>query len=164
MATSSPHLSNLALAKRRVEILNNGDFANLEQVLDEDYVAIMPQSGEVIRGIDNLRGTLEHYPGVEGGFAPGAIVDAHVVEPESHDTLVPTFTMSPMPGYHLIHIEDQGDTFTSYATASYPDGSEWYVISIATLRNHRILTETEFFAPRFDPPAWRAQWVELTES
>lgn len=164
MAPSSPHLSNQALVERRLEILNNGDFANLVEVLDEDYMNTWPQSGEVVRGVDNMRHLLEGYPGAEGGFAPGTMVDAHVVEPESHDTLVPHFTTSPLPGYHLIHIEDHGDNLAWYARAGYPDGSEWYVISIATLRNHKFLSETTFFAPRFDPPTWRAKWVQRTAS
>jgi len=86
MAPSEPNLSNWALVQRRLEILNNGDFANLMEVLDEDYVNTWPQSDEIVRGIENMRHLLEGHPYAEGG-APGLIVDAHLVEPGSHDTL-----------------------------------------------------------------------------
>lgn len=160
MTTSSTHLSNLELAKRRLDIMNLGDLDELDEVLDEEYTQVIPQSGEVVRGIENVRAIFENYPGAEKGFAPQMATDDLIVEPKPFDILTTTFTMSPLPGYHLIHIEDQGSSFTSYATARYPDGSEWFVVTITNVRDHKILSETLFFAPRFDPPKWRAQWVE----
>jgi hypothetical protein len=41
-----------------------------------------------------------------------------------------------------------------------PDGSDWHVISIVTLRDGKIARQVAFFAPCYAVPEWRAQWVE----
>jgi limonene-1,2-epoxide hydrolase len=43
---------------------------------------------------------------------------------------------------------------------TYADGSVFHGISIFELRDGRIATETDYFAEPFDPPQWRAQWVQ----
>ncbi len=36
-----------------------------------------------------------------------------------------------------------------------------YTVSIMEFKNGKVVHETQYFADPFDPPAWRAQWVEL---
>ena len=64
------------------------------------------------------------------------------------------------PTFNLVRIEGTGDTFTVVARSRYPDGSEWYVISLLTLRDGKVAKQLAFFAPCYPPPGWRAQWVE----
>ena len=43
----------------------------------------------------------------------------------------------------------------------YPDGSRWFVVSILTLRDDRILHAETYFAPEFEPPEWRKGIMEI---
>jgi hypothetical protein len=40
------------------------------------------------------------------------------------------------------------------------EGRSFYTISIMEFENAKIVHETQYFAEPFDPPGWRAQWVE----
>jgi len=136
---------------RFFEILRTGSFERLEEVLHEDYVADTPQSGERVRGIENQRAIFRNYP---GGLDRGGITadEVHIVGPERRFIMTPTF--------HVVEVQGSGDTLTVYSKARYPDGSDWYVVTLAAFRDGKIARTTQFFAPSFAPPAWRAQWVE----
>ena len=41
-----------------------------------------------------------------------------------------------------------------------PDGSTWFLSALVQLRGGKVYRETWYFAPPFDAPAWRAEWVE----
>jgi hypothetical protein len=47
--------------------------------------------------------------------------------------------------------------------ARYPDGSDWSVVALITIRQDKIAKLVTYFAQDFDPPEWRAQWIELME-
>ena len=42
-------------------------------------------------------------------------------------------------------------------------GRSWHVVAILDFRGDRIARSTEYFAPVFEAPAWRAAWVERYE-
>jgi hypothetical protein len=42
----------------------------------------------------------------------------------------------------------------------YPDGAEWIVVTIVELHDGRIRHETAYFAPPFEAPDWRREWVQ----
>ena len=65
-----------------------------------------------------------------------------------------------MLGFPHIRVEGSGEVYTTVLRARYPDGSTWYVISINQVRNGLIASRTTYFAPEFDAPEWRRQWVE----
>ncbi len=111
----------------------------------------MPQSGERVRGIDNLIATLSHLP---GRVAPD-IKHAQVIGEEPRYVMTPTF--------NLVRVEGTGDTLTVFNRTQYPDGSDWYVISIVTLRDGKIAKHVAFFAACYEAPEWRAQWTELMD-
>jgi hypothetical protein len=60
----------------------------------------------------------------------------------------------------VVRIVGSGDVWWGEGIARYPDGSTWHAASILELRNGKVFRETAYWAPPFDPPAWRAQWVE----
>jgi hypothetical protein len=64
------------------------------------------------------------------------------------------------PSFNVLRIEGSGDVYTLVGSATYPDGQTWQVISIIELRSGRIAKATEVYGAPFDPPPWRAQWVE----
>ena len=53
-----------------------------------------------------------------------------------------------------------GDQYTGVTRIRYPDGSTWHVVAVLEFRGDRIARNTEYFAPVFEAPAWRAAWVE----
>ena len=99
----------------------------------EDFVADMPQSGERIRGRDNMRALQQAFP------------------PDR----VPTFQVRRITG--------GGDVWTVEAAGDY-GGEAFLVVVIVELRDGRIWRETRYYPPPFEPPEWRAQWVEPMEA
>ena len=131
--------------------VNSRKTAALDALVHPDYLETYPQSGERTHGVENLRAIMEHYP---GGYEDKGL-DRTV---GSEDRWVVT------AAYTLLRIEGAGDTFTSVQQARYPDGSEWHVVSIGEIRDGRVWRVQTFFAPAFDPPAWRSSWVEVVET
>ena len=94
-----------------------------------DYVMEMPQSGETVRGRDNMLAMQQAFP-----------------KP-------PTITLRRVAGagkfWVVEGVNDYGDEV-------------WHVIVVWELDEHgRILRDTRYYSQKFDPPEWRAQWVEL---
>ena len=127
---------------------NGRDLAALEGLLDDDFEDVYPQSGELTRGLANFRSIIEQYPG--GGYA-GQGTD-RLVGTEDRWVLTPSFT--------VVRIEGTGDTFTGVTRSRYPDGTDWYIVTIAQMRDGKLWRAETYFAQTFKPPAWRAAWVE----
>jgi hypothetical protein len=53
-----------------------------------------------------------------------------------------------------------GDLGLLEVRLGYADGSVYDCVSIVELLEGKIVKETDYFAQPFDPPQWRAQWVE----
>lgn len=128
--------------------VNGRDVAALEGLFDDDFEDVYPQSGELTRGLANFRSIIEQYPG--GGYA-GQGTD-RLVGTEDRWALTPSFT--------VVRIEGTGDTFTGVTRSRYPDGTDWYIVTIAQMRNGKLWRAETYFAQTFEPPAWRAVWVE----
>lgn len=127
---------------------NGREVAALEGLFDDDFEDVYPQSGELTRGLANFRSIIEQYPG--GGYA-GQGTD-RLVGTEDRWILTPSFT--------VVRIEGTGDTFTGVTRSRYPDGTDWYIVTIAQMRNGKLWRAETYFAQTFEPPAWRAAWVE----
>jgi hypothetical protein len=95
----------------------------------EDFVADMPQSGEGIRGRDNMRAMQRALP------------------PDR----APTFRVRRVTG--------GGDVWTVEAIGDY-GGDIYLVVGIFEFREGKIIRETRYYPQPFEPPEWRAQWVE----
>jgi len=139
---------------RYIEILNSGDSERLAEVLDPDYVQVIPQSGEMLRGIEPFAQIMRNWP---SGEAHPDLLAAQVVPTETHDIL--SAGTGPFPTYSLIRIEGDGDTLTSYSLVRYPDGNDWFTVSIATLHDGKIVKELMFFGSMFEAPEWRSMWM-----
>jgi hypothetical protein len=132
-----------------IRAANSRDIAALEKLVHPEFQDFYPQTGEMTRGFANLRAIIENYP--SGGYA-GKGTD-RVVGTEDHWVVTPTFSM--------LRIEGAGDTFTGISRGRYPDGSDWYVVNICQIRNGLVWRSETFFAPLFEAPAWRSEWVEV---
>jgi hypothetical protein len=95
-----------------------------------DYILEMPQSGERIRGRDNMRAMQEHYPG------PPTIRPRRVV--------------------------GAGDVWVVEIRSDY-GGRIFHAVLVVEFRDGKIWRETRYYAEPFEPPAWRASWVERME-
>ena len=144
-------LSSRAVFEAYLDATNRRDLDALDPLLHPDFEDVYPQSGERTRGAANLKAIIEHYPG-NGWTDEGR---ERVVGGEDRWVLTPTFT--------LLRIEGTGNVFTGIQKARYPDGSDWYVIVVGEVRDGLLWRVQTFFAPTFEPPEWRAAWVEVDE-
>ena len=129
--------------------VNGRDVDGLDALLHPDFTDSYPQSGERTRGAANLKAIIEHYP--EGGWTDQGT--ERVIGGEDRWLTTPMFT--------LLRIEGTGNVYTGVQRARYPDGSTWFVIVIGEIRDDRIWRVQSFWAPTFEPPAWRSRWVEV---
>jgi hypothetical protein len=123
------------------------DLETLGNLRHADWTVEWPQSGERIRGDANSRASLVQYPGGLPALKAERIVG-------SEDRWVTT------PLYSVQRIVGNGDFWWGDGTITYPDGSTWCLAALLELRDGRIYREPNYFAERFDAPAWRAPWVE----
>jgi hypothetical protein len=133
-------VDNNEMEQRIRQIYESGDMEALARALDEmvaeDVVQEWPQSGERIRGRDNVRAINEHYP-------------------ESTGT---------SPKTALRRILEPGKAWTIESVIDYGDGVPVSLVSIIETNSEgKIARTTDYFASPFEAPEWRKQWVEQTE-
>jgi ketosteroid isomerase-like protein len=130
-----------------VRAVNSGDTAALGDLVHRDFTQAFPQSGELIRGLENLRAELLGHPGGYEGKGTDRVVG-------SADRWVVT------PSSTVVRIEGAGDTFTGVSRVHYSDGSDWYAVMIGEIRDGRVWRVQTFFGETFEAPPWRASLVE----
>jgi hypothetical protein len=64
-------------------------------------------------------------------------------------------------GFEIKRIVGSGDLWITEYTIVYLGGAHLYTVSIMEFKDSKVVHETQYFGDPFDPPAWRAQWVEL---
>ena len=62
-------------------------------------------------------------------------------------------------GFNVRRMLGKGDLWTTEYVITY-EGRPAYTVSIMEFRGGKVIHETQYFAERFEPPAWRAQWVK----
>ena len=130
------------------------DFDVVGQLAHPEFVAEWPQSGERVRGWQNLRKVMEQYPGADSAQI-GTEEVRGIVGSKDEWVMTPSFTP--------LQIVGTGDTYTVESLGKYPDGSKWFVLSIIQLKDDKVFRETTYFAPTYEAPAWRAEFVEPME-
>lgn len=137
--------------RRYVDAIGRQDFATLAPMFHADFVGDYPQSGERFRGFASFRAQFEHYP---GGLPDEPVNPAttRVFGDEERWAITPGYTVLPLTG---------PERFTTVSRQTYPDGSRWWVVSIITLRDDKILHAETYFAPEFEPPEWRKGMAEV---
>ena len=127
------------------EIIGNHEWDRLPEVLHHDAIFEYPQSGEVFRGVANVRAQFDQHPGLE----PGTSQLAEVIGDDAY---------ALTPSYTLIRVEGSGLRGTAVIRVRYADGSHWWVINLYELRDGRISRLRGYFAPDFEAPDWRAPY------
>lgn len=141
------------LTLRMLEVLNLRDWEGLGELFAENVVVDWPQSKERILGRKNIMEVFRQYP--QGGVAPAPTSTLFVSGDEDRFLVTPMFT--------VVKAEGSGDSATSIVKTRYPDGSDWYVVTIATAGKGELVKVVQYFAPCYDAPEWRAQWVQRME-
>ena len=101
----------------------------------EDYAMEMPQSGERIKGPENMRA-------FQQAFASN----------------------SNPPSIRIRRVLVREDLWIVEGVNDYGDGGIFNVVLIVELRNGKIWRDTRYYSEPFDAPEWRAQLVERMES
>src|SRR5271157_5409832 len=135
-----------AIFEAYLRALNSGDTAALGELLHPDFTQTYPQSGELIRGLENFRAEIVGHPGGFEGKGTARVVG-------SADRWVVT------PSNTVLRIEGAGDTFTGVSKVHYSDGTDWYDVSIGEIRDGRVWRVQTFWGPTFEAPAWRSSLV-----
>lgn len=133
-------MNNDQMAERIRAAYESGDlekFAEAQrEMAAEDMVQEWPQSGERIRGRDNIAAVNKNYP-ASTGTAPKA---------------------------ELRRIMKPGEAWVIEATIDYGDGTPVSAVSIIeTGADGKVIRQTDYFANPFEAPEWRSQWVERME-
>jgi ketosteroid isomerase-like protein len=63
-------------------------------------------------------------------------------------------------GFSTRRILGGGDLWITEYVITY-DGTPVHTVSIMEFRDGKVARETHYFADPFDPPEWRARWVEM---
>ena len=97
------------------------------------------------------------------------IYDDHVVVdyPQSREHIVSRQNIQALRGHHpskpagftIRRIIGNGDLWITEHVIIY-DGRPVPTVSIMEFRDGKVIHETQYFAEPFEPPAWRARWVE----
>ncbi len=142
---------NHRIVARLLELMRTDNIDDFADVWTEDAVADMPQTGERVRGLANLRAVYKANP-VRG---PGSAEQLEVLGEEPRYVMTPTF--------NLVRVEGTGDNVVAIAKIHYGDGSEWWLVNLLTLRGEKVAKVVQYWAPVFPAPEWRAPWVEAIE-
>jgi hypothetical protein len=139
------------LFRRYANAIAELDLATLEAMIHPDFVMDYPQSGERFRGFAAFKAQLENYP---GGLPASRMDDpkTRIVGDDERWAISPGYTVLPLSG---------PERFTSISRVPYPDGSRWWVVSILTIKDEKVVHSETYFAPEFDPPEWRKGMVEI---
>ncbi|MEO6345642.1 MAG: nuclear transport factor 2 family protein [Candidatus Limnocylindria bacterium] len=133
-------MDNDAMERTLKDLYSSGDVQDLArripEMASEDMVQEWPQSGERIRGRDNVIAVNENYPAATGSA----------------------------PKLTLRRIVKPGEAWIAEATIDYGDGTPVSMVAILEIgADGKIMRETDYFANPFEAPEWRRQWTEQME-
>jgi hypothetical protein len=120
------------------ELLSNLSPEEEYAVRHEDYVLEMPQSGERIRGRENMRAFQESY-----------------------STSSPS---DPMRRIRVRRVLVREGLWVVEGVADYGGAPALDVVMICELRDGKMWRDRWYFAEAFEAPEWRARWVERMET
>jgi len=143
-------MTNEQIVRQYSEAIMGRDFETMANLRHEEWTAVWPQSGELVRGSENNRRIMENYP----AGAPQLLPEGRLTGSEDRRVV------SPLGGPY--RVAGEGEQWFGEWKMRYPDGRVWWTIILLELRDGKVLRETQYWAEPFDPPDWRAEWVERT--
>ena len=137
-ASSVPNLEELneqQAARFLTEMFTNLSAEAEYEIRHDDFVMEMPQSGERIRGRENMRE-------FQRSFADN----------------------STPPTIHLRRVTVREGLWILEGLNDYGEGRVFAVVAIFELKNGKIWRDTRYYGEPFDAPQWRAGLVERIET
>jgi hypothetical protein len=133
-------MDNDAMERKLRDLYSSGDVQELARQVSElgseGMIQEWPQSGERVRGRENIVAVNESYEGATG----------------------------TKPSLTLRRIVRPGQAWLVEGTIDYGDGTPVSIVSILeTDAEGKITRETDYFANPFEAPEWRRKWVEQME-
>jgi len=105
----------------------------MTRLVADEIVQEWPQSGERIRGVQNIVAVTKQYAAATG----------------------------TAPHMTLRRITRPGEAWVVESTIDYGDGTPVSWVSILEANaDGKIVRQTDYFANPFEAPAWRREWVE----
>lgn len=123
------------------------DIPALTRLRHPDWSVVWPQSGERVVSHESWVAIAEQYPGGRPTVELSRLVG-------SEDRWVVT------PGNTVLKVAGSGDFWWGEWMMTYPDGQSYHVVDLIELRDGMIHRETVYWAPPFEAPDWRRQYVE----
>ena len=117
-----------AFEMRFAEAMDRLDDSRAAQMLQPGFVTDWPQSGERVRGFENIWATIGKYSRTNVASQPANDAATLNTQPIDAVHLVsPTFT--------LVAMEGAGSAGTFTIRVSYPERTTWWVVTIYRLRD-----------------------------
>lgn len=127
---------------RFIAAVNGQDLEALRALLHPDLIADSPQSGERSRGVDAFMMQFQNYPIPDDEIVP-EIADAQLLNDEDRWALTPAFTVVPLVS---------NNQYTTVLRTRYPDGTWWWNVSIAEIRDGKLYRLESFYSPQLAAP------------
>jgi hypothetical protein len=141
--------TNRAIVERYMDAWP-ADYDTLGELRHPDFMEEWPQTGERIVGHEAYRRIHENYPGGVPKAEPKRVIG-------SEDRLVLSPSGIPM------RVAGIGDQYTVEGVNEFPNGETYYTVAILELRDGKVWRQRTYFAPPFEAPEWRAEWVSRSE-
>ena len=139
-------MSNEDLVRSYVEATVAGDLEGEASLRHSEWSVHWPQSGERVMDEASYDQIIRNYP----GGSPTSRVK-RIAGTEDRYVATPSGTLARVGG--------QGDFWVGEWEVTYPDGVTYLCVDLMDLRGGKVWRETVYWAPLFDAPAWRGQWV-----
>lgn len=139
--------TNEAIVESYAIACGMNDIPALTRLRHPDWSVVWPQSGERVASHESWVAIAEQYPGGRPTVELSRLVG-------SEDRWVVT------PGNTVLKVAGSGDFWWGEWMMTYPDGQTYHVVDLIELRDGMIHRETVYWAPPFEAPDWRRQYVE----
>ena len=139
-------MSNEDLVRSYVEATVAGDLEGEAAQRHAEWSVHWPQAGERVMDEASYDQIISNYP----GGSPTSRVK-RIAGTEDRYVATPSGTLARVGG--------QGDFWVGEWEVTYPDGVTYLCVDLMDLRYGKVWRETVYWAPLFDAPAWRGQWV-----
>lgn len=139
--------TNEAIVESYAVACGMNDIPALTRLRHPDWSVVWPQSGERVVSHESWVAIAEQYPGGRPTVELSRLVG-------SEDRWVVT------PGNTVLKVAGSGDFWWGEWMMTYPDGQSYHVVDLIELRDGMIHRETVYWAPPFEAPDWRRQYVE----
>jgi hypothetical protein len=142
-------MTNEEVVRAYIRAVTELDREAEDRLRHQDWSAEWPQSGERVTGSARFRAIQDAYP---GGYP--TIQLERVIGAEDRWSITPSNT--------VLRVVGSGEYWWAEFRMRYPDDVDYHCITLLELRDGRVYREIVYWAPPFEAPEWRAEWVDAS--